>query len=356
MAKARRAADLGIRIGELPAGRRGLISDVPGVRVGHATLDEGGIKTGVTVLLPSAGDLFRNKLEAAAHVLNGFGKTVGLVQVEELGNLESPIAFTNTLSVGAVSDALVEWALAGDSGEGGPISSYNPLVCECNDSYLNDIRARAVGREELFAAMADAREDFEEGGVGAGAGMSCHGLKGGIGSASRVLEVGGEAFVFGVLVLSNQGQLRDLIVDGRRLGAELEAQARASPLEEKGSIISVIATNLPLSSRQLGRLCRRVGVGLARTGSYLGQGSGEIALAFSTASVVSQANEVAFRSCRYIAEDRLDLAFRAVIECEEEAILNSMLCASPTTGHLGHRRESLGDLLAAGGFSKEAPR
>ncbi len=340
-----RVGDAGIRIGELPSGPLGTIGDVPGVRVGHATIDEGNARTGVTVLMPSGGDIFERKFEAASHVLNGFGKTAGLVQIDELGTLESPIALTNTLSVGVVSDALVEYALEGDRRRGGGLTSVNPVVCECNDSYLNDIRSRFVRKEHVFKAIAAASADFEEGGVGAGTGMSCHGLKGGIGSASRILAFDDGEHVLGMLVLSNHGLLPDLRVAGRDVGGELAAKLGAQSALERGSCISIIATDLPLSSRQLGRLCRRVGVGLARLGSYLGHGSGEIAIAFSTANPVPNEAAADYRECRYLNENRLDRVFRAVAECAEESVLNSMLAARRTVGFMGRTRESLADWL-----------
>ncbi len=343
MERRNRASDYGIRVGELPAGKLGLISDVPGVRVGHATIDDGGSKTGVTVLLPAEHDLYRSKFEAACCVLNGFGKTVGLVQIDELGTLESPIALTNTLGVGIVADALVERALSSDLKAGGLLTSFNPVVGECNDSWLNDIRKRVVERRHVYEAMESACADFEEGGVGAGTGMSCHGLKGGIGSASRVLSIGGKDYTLGVLALSNHGSLPDLAISGRPVGRELMERMAAETMPERGSIISVIATDLPLSSRQLGRACRRVGVGLARLGSFLGQGSGEIALAFSTANHVAQDAEEDFFDHRILNENRLDLVFRAVAECEEESVLNSMFAARRAVGYKGRVRESLAD-------------
>ncbi|MBL8967027.1 MAG: P1 family peptidase [Spirochaetaceae bacterium] len=348
MSVGKRVGDVGIKVGELPSGPLGKIGDVPGVRVGHATIDEGNGRTGVTVLLPGGGDIFERKFEAASHVLNGFGKTAGLVQIDELGTLESPIAFTNTLNVGVVSDALVEYALDLDRLRGGRLTSVNPVVCECNDSYLNDIRSRFVRKEHVFEAIASASADFEEGGVGAGTGMSCHGLKGGIGSASRILGFDDGDYVLGMLVLSNHGLLRDLRVAGRRIGEELAGKMGAVNAVERGSCISVIATDLPLSSRQLGRLCRRVGVGLARLGSYLGHGSGEIAIAFSTANAAPNDSAADFRECRCLNEDRLDRVFRAVAECAEESVLNSMLAARRTVGFMGRSRESLADWYPGG--------
>ena len=190
------------------------ISDVPGVTVGHCTLAEGNIQTGVTALLPHQGDVFHDKLLAASYVINGFGKTTGLVQIDELGTLETPILFTNTLSVGTVETALVKYMLARNPDICETTGSVNPVVCECNDSGLNDIRGLHVTEEHVFAALADCKADFAEGAVGAGRGMRCHGLKGGIGSASRQLELDGKQYTIGALVLSNHAVFDDLIVAG----------------------------------------------------------------------------------------------------------------------------------------------
>ena len=180
-----KARDIGLTIGRLPSGALDNLADVPGVRVGHATIDNARHKTGVTVVLPCAENPFTNKSVAASFVLNGFGKTLGLVQIDELGTLETPIALTNTLNVGIVHDALVEYTLRRCEAEGIAVTSLNPVVCECNDASLNDIRERAVTREHVFAAIEAARADFAEGGVGCGKGTTCHGLKGGVGSGSR---------------------------------------------------------------------------------------------------------------------------------------------------------------------------
>ena len=189
-----------LKTGRMEHGKNNLITDVPGVRVGHCTVDNEQHKTGVTVLLPCTDDIFQNKMIAACHVLNGFGKTAGLMQIQELGTLESPIALTNTLNVGLVHDALVEYLCCQAEKNGYSIRSVNPVVCECNDASLNDIRHRAVGQPEVFEAIASASEVFALGDAGAGKGMTCHDLKGGIGSSSRIVEIGGERFTIGVQI------------------------------------------------------------------------------------------------------------------------------------------------------------
>lgn len=341
--KQKRARGYGVTVGCLPTGPLNKISDVPGVTVGHCTVDTPEHKTGVTVVMPCPENPFTHKLPAAAFVWNGFGKTAGLVQVEELGQLESPIALTNTLNVGKVHDALVEHLLRRTEAEGGKLTSVNPIVCECNDSTLNRIALRAVGQEEVFAAIADARADFDEGDVGGGKGMICHGLKGGIGSASRMLEFDGKTYTVGVLVQTNHGCLEDLTIGGRLIGPALAGTVAAGK-PDKGSCIAILATDLPLDSRQLGRVARRMSVGLARLGSYVGHGSGEVFLAFSTANPYVPSETAAAYPVTAFREDDIDPVFRAAAECAEEAVLNSMLTASTVTGWQGEAIYSLRDL------------
>ena len=338
-----KTSDLHIRIGALPSGARDSIADVPGVTVGHATIDNERHKTGVTVVMPCADNPFTNKLVAASYVLNGFGKTLGLVQVDELGSIETPIALTNTLNVGLVHDALVEYTIRRCESEGVSVTSLNPVVCECNDASLNDIRERAVSREHVFQAIESASTDFAEGDVGCGKGMTCHGLKGGVGSASRVMEIGGERFVLGVLAQTNHGRLRDLRVDGKPVGEEIYRRI-SEDAPDKGSCIVIVATDLPVSSRQLRRIIKRAGVGLARNGSYWGHGSGDVFVGFSTANRLP-ANGSEILSARAVREDALDTAFRACAEAAEEAVLNSMLSAQTVTGYSGKTRVSLREYL-----------
>jgi len=333
-----RICDMGITVGHMQPGSRNKISDVPGVTVGHATIDSGEIKTGVTAVMPCQDNPFFRKLTAASHVLNGFGKTLGLMQIEELGQLETPIALTNTLSVGVVHDGMVEYMLERC---GGAFTSINPLVCECNDGYLSDIRRRAVTKGHLFRAIADAKADFAEGDVGAGKGMSCHGLKGGIGSASRVVPLQESEYTLGVMTLTNHGRLPDLRIDG----APVERFASAGEAE-RGSCIVIVATDLPLTDRQLYRAVRRAGVGLIRLGSFIGHGSGEVMVGFTTANRLPHESAADVLELRALHEDRMDLVFRAVAEATEEAVLNAMAAAGSVTGYQGHSRESLADYLA----------
>ncbi len=320
-----------LSVGRLPHGPRNQITDVPGVRVGHCTVDREDCHTGVTVILPPAANPFTEKLMAAA-VWNGFGKTPGLVQVDELGSLETPIALTNTLNVGMVRDAMVfrwwSWRR-----EGVMRTSREPRGLECNDSGISDIPP-GRGRAEVLAAIADARVDFAEGDVGAGRGTICYGMKGGIGSASRQMTLGDETFTLGVLVQSNYGASADF----------QWAQLPQGLAEcDRGSIIMVVATDLPLSHRQLRRVIKRASVGMARLGSYVGHGSGEIMVGFTTAP---RAVSGAFETMRVLREEEINLPFRAVGECCEEAILKSMLCAHAGKTLDGEAVPALSDLLA----------
>lgn len=341
-------------VGALPSGIRNAITDVAGVTVGHQTLDCNELQTGVTVIRPHAGDLFRDRVPAAAVVLNGFGKSIGLVQVEELGLLETPIALTNTFSVATVATAQIRQCIASNPETGRTLSTVNPLVFECNDGYLNDIQRMAITEQHYLQACAQAGTAVEEGSVGAGRGMSSFGLKGGVGTASRrVPAAGGGEHTVGALVLANFGRLPQLTLAGHALGerlaALLSAPSQPSPAEpEKGSIILLVATDAPLDARQLRRLALRAGAGLARTGSVFGHGSGDIALAFSTAYTVPQQADRAMPSLAMLHDGLIDGLFQAVADSTEQAILHALWAARPVTGHQGHKREALADLLPGG--------
>lgn len=335
--------EFGIQIGTMPRGSRNTICDVAGVRVGHCTIDDARSKTGVTVVIPCDGNVFRDKLIAASYVLNGFGKTLGLVQIDELGTLETPIALTNTLNVGLVHDALAEYSIERCARDGIGLRSVNPVVCECNDASLNDISLRAVRKEHVFKAIESASADFALGDVGCGKGTTCHGLKGGIGSSSRVFSLDGRDYTVGVLMQTNHGSLKDLRIDGKAVGRELEKMLFANA-PDKGSCITVVATDLPVSSRQLRRILKRAAIGLVRNGSYLGHGSGDIFVGFSTANRLYK-TDAALRSAAYLNEDFIDEAFRACAEAAEEAVLSSLLNAGTVTGYSGKVRRSLTEFL-----------
>ena len=328
-------------IGQLPSGARNAISDVAGVSVGHCTLADGPVQTGVTVVFPHTGNLFAERVPAASVVLNGFGKSVGLVQVEELGLLETPIALTNTFSVATVVQAQIRQCIAANPETGRSLPTVNPLVFECNDGYLNDIQQLAITEQHYQQACAAAQADVAQGSVGAGRGMSSFGLKGGIGTASRCCA----GYTVGTLVLANYGQLRQLILAGEALGSHLAERLSQKEEPEKGSIILLVATDAPLDARQLRRLALRAGVGLARTGSVFGHGSGDIALAFSTAYTVPQDPLQPMPAVSMLHDANLDDLFQAVADSTEQAIVNALWYACSVTGRDGHQRYALADLL-----------
>ncbi len=322
-----RVRDLGLQPGTLPTGQLNAITDVHGVLVGHTTLIESeDVRTGVTVVRLANRDLFRDPVAGAVHVENGFGKSVGLMQVQELGRIETPIAITNTLSVWTAAEALVDWTL-----QSNPTRSVNPLVGECNDSQLNDIIGRHVTRDHVLSALRDAAGGpVAEGNVGAGTGMSGFGYKAGIGTSSRVAKAAGGTYTVGLLVVCNTGAPGELMLAGLPVGRALRerdaAEAAPSPPNtEDGSIIMVLATDAPLSSRQLGRVVRRTTHGLARAGGISSHGSGDVAFGFCTARPSAEFDE----------KRDITALFRATVEATDEAIGNSILKSETTQGREG---------------------
>jgi D-aminopeptidase len=347
-----RAREMGLACGSLPPGKRNTIADVPGVLVGHTTLIEGDIRTGVTAILPHDGDLFQDKPVAAAQVMNGFGKSIGLMQVNEVGVLETPVLLTNTFGAAACAEALIQRAIGANPEIGRQTSTVNPIVLECNDGYLNDIQAMAMTAAHADAAIEAATDDVAVGSVGAGTGMSCFGLKGGIGSASRRMRLDGETWHLGCLVLANFGRAGDLrLPDGRRVDPDAPPSQQAQPglrhmpMPEAGSCIIVIATDIPLDHRQLGRVARRAGVGLAWCGSFWGNGSGDIAVAFTTANRMQHEAVQEFLDQRVLAEARIDRLFQAAAEATQEAVLDALAASETMVGRHGHRRVGLAELL-----------
>ncbi len=343
----KRIRDYGFRWTGFEPGHRNLITDVPGVRVGHSTIRDEIHHTGVTVILPCEGNIFAEKLTAACFVMNGFGKTVGLVQIDELGTLETPIALTNTLCVGKVSDALVSVVSELCENDHIRLRSVNPVVGECNDARLNRILDRVVGEEQVREAIACAGSEFQEGDVGAGTGTICHGLKGGIGSASRIISVGKEKYTIGVLVQSNHGVLNQLCIQGRAIGREIENKLHHAGEREcdQGSIMMIVATDLPVTDRQLRRILKRCAVGLARCGSYIGHGSGDVMIGFTTARRIPILALPAVLDWKVVSEESLESAFRAVADATEEAVLNSLVSAHPVKAEDGRVIESLASYL-----------
>lgn len=328
------------------SGKLNKITDVKGLKVASVTIQDNEINTGVTAILPHEGNIFRSKVVAGASVLNGFGKSLGIVQLKELGNIETPIIMTNTLSVGEAANALTKYCLEQNEDIGVSTGTVNPLVTECNDGRLNDIRGLHVREEHVREALRLAEEsspDFEEGAVGAGTGMCCLGFKGGIGSASRCVELDGCEYTIGALVLSNFGEEGNLVIGGRHYGSELlpkvkerlKADIDSSLAKDKGSIIMLIATDIPMSSRQLERVANRAAIALGRTGSYMGNGSGDIAIAFSTANRMPHYSDEKFVEMKAIHEDAIDKVFEPAVEALEESIISSLYHAKTTLGVRG---------------------
>ncbi|MFK4824613.1 P1 family peptidase [Paenochrobactrum sp. BZR 588] len=337
-----RIRDFNIHCGAMPTGTINAITDVPGVLVGHHTIQDGDINTGVTAILPHSGNLYRRKVLAASEVINGFGKSTGLVQINELGSLETPILLTNTFGVGTCANALIRDAIAKNPDIGRTTATVNPVVCECNDGPLNDIQALAVTENHARLALDNAGTHVAEGNVGAGTGMSCFGFKGGIGTASRQIKLDGKTYHLGVLALTNFGRAGDLTLpDGRRPDPRVKAEA------EKGSVILVLATDIPLEHRQLKRVTKRCGAGLARLGAFWGHGSGDIAVGFSTAVTFDHDEKNDLISIQTLNENRIDQLFRAATEATQESVLNSMCAANAMVGRAGNSRLSLRNWLEA---------
>ncbi len=339
-----RARDLGVAPGIFAPGPHNAITDVAGVRVGHATVREGDrVRTGVTAILPHGGNVFRDRVPAALHVGNGFGKLLGVTQVRELGELETPVLLTCTLCVWKAADALAEWMLEREGMEG--VRSVNPVVGETNDGGLNDVRARPIAPEHVRAALESARSGpVEEGSVGAGTGTRAFGWKGGVGTSSRTVpdELGG--YTVGVLVQSNFGGI--LTIAGAPVGRELGRHSfrGATPGgddsdEGQGSIMMVVATDAPLSPLKLERVARRAMMGLARTGSFAGNGSGDYAIAFSTAPGTRRGGDGTL-VLEEVPNDRMSPIFLATVEATEEAVYNSLFKATTVSG-MGNSAEAL---------------
>lgn len=311
-----------IAIGSLPTGKHNNISDVDGVLVGHYTLNNDEHHTGITAIIPHPGNLFQEKLIGATYAFNGFGKSIGTIQVNELGTVETPILLTNTLNVGKVSDALINYMLEQNPDIGTTTGTINPLVFECNDATLNNIRQRILTQNDVYQALNNASSTFKQGNIGAGAGMICHGFKGGIGSSSRTFTINGKTYTLGVLVNSNFGEdsHNNLLIKNRKFNDK-----PTTITNDQGSIIVVIATNLPLSSRQLKRICKRASMGIARTGGYAGNCSGDVFIAFSTANIIKHYPQDPLQNFIFLNDNYIDIAFKATVDATEEAILNSLL-------------------------------
>ncbi len=342
----KRLKEYGIQIGTLPTGPLNKITDVKGVKVGHFTISNGDIQTGVTAIIPHEENIFNNKVVAASYAINGFGKTVGTLQINELGTIETPILLTNTLSVGVAANHLISYSLAQNKEIGDTTGTVNPVIGECNDMFLNNIRKQSITEDHVRTALKNANTHFEEGSIGAGMGMKCFGLKGGIGSSSRILTYPHGTYSLGVLVLSNFGEIDQFRLNGIHVGPGIKSKLPIANHDgDKGSIMIIIATDLPVTSRQLKRIIKRASVGLGRTGSFIGNGSGDIFIGFSTANKVSHENNDNLQIFRTVHEDDLDQAFLATADATEEAILQSLVTAKTTTGRNGNTLYSLAEFL-----------
>jgi len=333
LAQRARARDLGVKPGVFPTGRLNAITDVAGVRVGHTTIIEGdSVRTGVTAILPHAGNLFSDRVPAALHVGNGFGKITGVTQLRELGELETPILLTCTLCVWRAADAMVGWLL--EQPGMANVRSINPVVAETNDGTLNDIRARPVKPEHVRAALTSASSGpVAEGAVGAGTGTVAFGWKGGIGTSSRVLPSSLGGWTIGVLVQTNFGGILQILGApvGKELGQYAFKREAESPGERgDGSCVMVIATDAPLSDRNLERLAARAIMGLARTGSSASNGSGDYVLAFSTSEKVRRQVNATRLTTEELANEQMSGLFEGAVEATEEAIYNSLFQATTT--------------------------
>jgi len=335
--------DYGIRIGVLQPGEWNAITDVPGVLVGQKTLVQGDdVRTGVTAILPYAGNIFQDKVPAAVYVGNGFGKLTGTTQIAELGNIETPIVLTNTLSVPTAADALIDYTFSFPANA--DVMSVNPVVGETNDGYLNDIRGRHVTKADVLDAIKSAKSGpLAQGDVGAGTGTVAFGFKGGIGTSSRKLPASLGGYTVGVLVQTNFGGVLD--IDGVPVGKLLHKYYLSDTLNDSpdGSCMIVVATDAPLGSRNLERLAKRAILGLGKTGGIESNGSGDYAIAFSTSKDVRVAYEskTPLQEMTVVRNDDMSPLFMAAIEATEEAILNSLFHAETTTGRDHHRIEAL---------------
>lgn len=331
-----------IKIGNMGKGKNNSITDVKGVKVGHITYDDGETKTGVTAILPHGENIFREKLVAASHVINGFGKSIGTIQIEELGTIETPILLTNTLNVGKVADGLIKYMLKDNKDIGVDTGTINPIVCECNDGHLNRIQNIFLNEEDVYNAIEKAGEEFSEGAVGGGTGMVCYGLKGGIGSSSRIIILDDKEYTVGILAMTNFGRMDDLLIDGRKIGEEIKLKKKDyEDREDKGSIIVILGTDIPLSYRQLKRIIKRVYPGISRTGSFTSNGSGEVVIGFSTANRIKHYEEKSIVDMKIINENKINDIFKATVEATEEAIISSLINAETKIGRDNHKIESI---------------
>lgn len=342
MKKRPRVREMDLEIGKMETGKTNTLMDLPNVKIGHTSLikDEGKsksrhktVRTGVTAIFPHNRNLYLHKVRGAVNIINGYGKSVGFPQVRELGKIETPIMLTNTLNIWRVADSLVSYMIEITKKE--EITSINPVIGECNDSFLNNIQERHVKEKHVRFALESAKKDTREGNIGAGVGMSAFGLKGGIGMASRRIPVEEKTYRLGVLVLSNFGKLENLRMDGLKVGEYLQETIEIQEKEatQGGSVMVILGTEAPLSYRQLNRILNRVPHGLARVGSISNHQSGDFTIGFITTPLSQLTGSV--------PEKELSSFFQASIECIEEAVINSLLQSETLTGRDGNKRQGL---------------
>jgi D-aminopeptidase len=342
-----RLRDLGVSIGVFPTGPENAITDVQGVRIGHVTKIDGDgplvpgvgpVRTGVTAILPAEGDVFLSRVFAGSYTMNGAGEVMGLLQVAEWGLCETPILLTNTLSVGRVADAAITWMARQNPKIGHVYDVVLPIVSECDDGYLNDAIGRHITEADVFRALDSAQGGrVEEGSVGAGTGMQTFNFAGGIGTSSRTLSVGGAASTLGALVLSNFGDRDHLRIDGVPLGRLLSTKfAHVPHRPSAGSIVVLLATDVPLLPSQLSRLCRRAALALGRTGGYAANNSGEFVLSWSTANRIPRERLPRRQTVEIVLDHDLDPLYQATIDAVEEAILNALCAGVEVRGPSGH--------------------
>lgn len=338
-----RAREAGVSFGVLPTGPRNMITDVPGVKVGHCTISmgkgklakgQGPVRTGVTAVVPSGKNLFESPVKGGFFDLNGCGGLQGSLQIEEFGIIETPIMLTNTMSMGAVSDATVRYMLRLNKDAGIEGEAIIPIVSECDDSFLNDARGLHVHEEHVKAALDDASDVVREGAVGAGTGMTSYDFKGGIGTSSRIVKIDGKKYTLGAIVLANHGDRAELVIDGVPIGRLLDVENPRR--KENGSIVMVVGTDAPLDARQLRRLARRTALGLAVTGSCSHNGSGDIGLAFSTANVHNRCEHKGLVTDSTLQDCEISPLFRATMDSTSEAIINALFKAETTDGRDGN--------------------
>ena len=351
------ARQLGIRVGRFPPGVHNAITDVKGVRVGHVTRVEDEVpvpgtsetslaRTGVTAIIPGDGDVFRRRVVAGGFVLNGVGEMAGLTQALEWGYIETPILLTNSLSVGRVLSGVISHMVQKHPEIGDHEDVVLPVVGEADDSFLNDTRVGLCSAQDAHKALESARSGpVVQGSVGAGTGMISFDFAGGIGTSSRSIELDGRSFAVGVLVMSNCGRMQNLTIDGRVVGRELDPRfpTQGRRVRSYGSVIVVVATDVPLLSSQLSRVAKRAALGLGRVGSHAASTSGEIVVAFSTANRVprSSAQPSKFRSLKFVADSHINTMYEAAIEATEEAVLNAMFCSVGSTGRDGREAPAI---------------